>query len=237
MVSQKGLSLEEINRQVITCSKCPRLVEFRVKVAGTKARFRGEPYWSKPVPGYGDPLARIVVVGLAPAPHGGNRTGRVFTGDETANNLMRALYSVGLANQPYSVNRMDGLRLRGVYLTAAVKCAPPDNRPLASEVRNCMEYLVEELRALREARVYVALGSIAWGSLLEALSKAFAIGALPKTRFRHGLKLKFDLDNETRWLIASYHPSPRNVRTGLLTIDMLVSIFREAARLAGINRG
>ena len=230
-----SLSLSEINRRVVSCFKCPRLVEFRVKVAGTRAKFRGEQYWSKPVPGYGDPMARIVVVGLAPAPHGGNRTGRVFTGDETANNLMEALYSVGLANQPYSVNRMDGLKLRGVYLTAAVKCAPPDNRPLASEIRNCIGYLVDELKALREARVYVALGSIAWGSLLKAISMAFSMGSPLRVKFRHGLKLRISIEGRARWLLASYHPSPRNVRTGLLTKEMLVSVFREAVRLAEIN--
>jgi uracil-DNA glycosylase family 4 len=232
---QALLRLAEINSRIIDCARCPRLVRFRSSVAGTRARFRGETYWSRPVPGYGDPDARIVVVGLAPAPHGGNRTGRVFTGDETANNLMSVLYEVGLANKPYSLHRDDGLELRGVYLTAAVKCAPPDNRPLALEIRNCLDYLVDELRALRSAVVYVALGSIAWGSLLKALSLAFEAGELPRSiAFSHGARVRARIGGYTRWLLASYHPSPRNMRTGLLTREMLLSVFMEAVRLAGI---
>ncbi len=228
-------SIEELNRDLIECSLCPRLARYRVEVAGSNPRYRGERYWSKPVPGYGPVDARIVVVGLAPAPHGGNRTGRVFTGDYTATNLMKALHQVGLANKPYSRSREDGLELCGTYLTAALKCAPPDNRPLASELRNCFRYISQEIALLRNARVYVALGRVAWDTLIRVFRQGLSID-IPTRSFSHGKVLEISLqDGGKRYLVASYHPSPRNMWTGTLTHDMLVSVFRKAIELAGFT--
>lgn len=222
-------SLDMIVREVISCTLCPRLAKYRVEVA---LRDPGRVYWARPVPGYGDPLARIFVVGLAPAARGGNRTGRVFTGDETSQNLMRALYEVGLSNQPYSVSADDGLILRDVYLTAAVKCAPPDNKPNAREIVNCNRYLEAEVRLLSRSRVFIALGSIAWGALLKAIERSLG-ASIGRLGFTHGAVYRVDtMLRGAVWLIASYHPSPRNMRTGRLSHEMLVSVFRRAIDLA-----
>lgn len=224
-------TLDLLAMRIIGCSLCPRLSRYRVEVS---KRYGGESFWSKPVPGYGDPMARVFVAGLAPAAMGGNRTGRVFTGDETSNNLMRALYEAGYANQPYSVSRDDGLILRDIYLTASVKCVPPENRPTREEILNCSSYLVEEIRILRRARVFIALGRIAWDSLKYAVG--IALGAsIPNYRFYHGAE--YMVNTRMRgsvWLIASYHPSPRNMRTGRLSHGMLVRIFRRARELADL---
>jgi len=223
--------IEILARRIISCSLCPRLSRYRVEVA---KKYSDKSFWSKPVPGYGDPMARIFVVGLAPAARGGNRTGRVFTGDETSNNLMRALYETGYANQPYSISRDDGLILRDIYLTASVKCVPPENRPARKEILNCSNYLVEEIRVLGRSRVFIALGRIAWDSLKHAVG--IALGAsIPSYSFHHGAEYMV----ETRlrggvWLIASYHPSPRNMRTGRLSHNMLVKIFKRARELADL---
>jgi uracil-DNA glycosylase family 4 len=158
----KYYSLEELNNDIIKCEKCPRLVKYRIEVAGKNPKFKNDNYWSKPVTGFGNPVARIVIIGLAPAAHGGNRTGRVFTGDESASNLMKALYEVGLTNQPTSTNKNDGLIVRNLYITAALKCAPPNNLPLKNELKNCSVYLDAELKLLKNAKVYIALGRIAW---------------------------------------------------------------------------
>ncbi|MEM2204387.1 MAG: uracil-DNA glycosylase [Sulfolobales archaeon] len=227
--------LGKLSGEVISCSLCTRLARYRVEASLKDPR---RVYWAKPVPGYGDPMARIFVVGLAPAVRGGNRTGRVFTGDETSQNLMRALYEVGLSNQPYSISADDGLVLRDVYLTAAVKCAPPDNRPNAQEIANCSRYLEAEVRLLKRSRVFVALGNIAWsamlkavGSTLEPYLKDLDLG------FRHGAIYSVETRlRGTVWLISSYHPSPRNMRTGRLTHEMLVSIFRRAVDLANADQ-
>ena len=228
-----------LSDRIITCARCPRLVEYRVEVARRYAHlYPGEEFWAKPVPGYGDPRARLLIVGLAPAARGGNRTGRVFTGDESGNNLARALYEAGLANQPYSTHRDDGLELRGTYLTAAVKCVPPDNRPTRREVLNCLDYLVEEIKLLRNARVFLALGSIAWSSLTSAVARALGAPGWRPPPFKHGLEES--LHTERRGvvhLMASYHPSPRNVRTGLLKLEELVNILKRASRLAGLEGG
>ncbi len=217
---------------VILCSLCPRLARYRVEVA---LRDPGRVYWARPVPGYGDPSARIFVVGLAPAAKGGNRTGRVFTGDETSQNLVRALYEAGLSNQPYSVSADDGLILRDVYLTAAVKCVPPNNRPSAQEIANCSRYLEAEVFLLKRSRVFVALGRIAWEAVLRAIEAALG-ASIRGLGFKHGSEYRV----ETRvrgsiWLLASYHPSPRNTRTGRLMHDMLVSIFKRALYLADLQ--
>jgi len=222
--------LASIVERIVRCSMCPRLASYRVEIA---SEYPGERFWAKPVPGYGDPMARVFVVGLAPAARGGNRTGRVFTGDETSNNLMRALYDAGFASQPYSISRDDGLVLRDIYLTAAVKCAPPGNRPAASEILNCSAYLVEEVALLRRARVFVALGRVAWEAMLGAVGRA--LGAeLRGLGFSHGAV--YTVVTRSRgsvWLLASYHPSPRNMRTGRLSHSMLLEVFRRARDIAG----
>ncbi|HWQ17740.1 MAG TPA: uracil-DNA glycosylase [Sulfolobales archaeon] len=225
--------LGKLAGEVISCSLCPRLARYRVEAS---LKDPGRVYWAKPVPGYGDPMARIFVVGLAPAVRGGNRTGRVFTGDETSQSLMRALYEVGLSNQPYSISADDGLVLRDVYLTAAVKCAPPDNRPNAQEIATCNRYLEAEVKLLKRSRVFVALGNIAWIAMLRAIGNALE-AYLKDLEFRHGAV--YSVETRLRgvvWLISSYHPSPRNMRTGRLTHEMLVAIFRRAVDLANTDQ-
>jgi uracil-DNA glycosylase family 4 len=216
--------LRELQEEILACNRCPRLREFDVKVGlNPPRRFRGQAYWSRPVPSLGDPLAPIVIVGMAPAPHGGNRTGRMFTGDQSGNNFFRALYEAGLANRPVSVSRDDGLQVYHVYITAALHCAPPDNRPLREEVENCFPYLREEISLLPNAKVFVALGRLAF----EQLCRIFNI----RPEFKHGAEYRLP---DGRWLIASYHPSPRNVNTGTLTIEGLRAIFERAKELAGL---
>lgn len=211
------------------CRRCPRLVEWRERVARTKrAAYASEEYWGRPVPGFGDPRARLMVVGLAPAAHGGNRTGRIFTGDRSGDWLFASLYRTGWANQPHSVHRNDGLRLHRAYVAAVVRCAPPANRPLPQERDNCLPYLVAELRALTGLRVAVALGSFAWDGFLRAWAAAGGDVPRPKPRFAHGAET--DLGRLT--LLGCYHPSQQNTFTGRLTGDMLDAVFRRAAELA-----
>ena len=235
--------LSALAQRIVACAACPRLVAYRAAVAQAKRRaYRDEDYWGKPVPGFGDPQARVIVVGLAPAAHGGNRTGRMFTGDASGDFLYRALYRVGLANQPVSRQCGDGLALRGAYITAACRCAPPDNRPTREELARCRPYLVEELRLLEQAQVLVCLGQIAFEAALAALRELGAgqpepVGevATPRPRFRHGALYRWAAlpwRNSTLWLIASYHPSRRNTQTGLLDEAMLDAIFRTARQLA-----
>lgn len=217
--------MEALCRQVIACRRCPRLVRHRERVAREKVRrYREWEYWGRPVPGFGDPAARLLVVGLAPAAHGGNRTGRVFTGDRSGDFLYRALFRAGFASQPTSTNRNDGLHLTDCYVTAAVRCAPPDNKPTPIELEHCRPFLLEELTLLREVRVIVALGQIAFRVCLAAL-KAHGIPLpTPRPRFRHGqiTVLQPDLDLV---LVASYHPSQQNTQTGRLTEAMFQQIF------------
>ncbi|WCM35570.1 uracil-DNA glycosylase [Sulfolobus acidocaldarius] len=215
-------SYQNFLSSLLSCSKCPRLVQHRNSFP--------QNYWRKPVPPNGDLRSRIVIVGLAPAGNGGNRTGRVFTGDESSNNLTKALYDTGLANQPYSVSRDDGLKLNDVYITAVVKCVPPENKPTTGEIRNCMSYLEEETRMLTEAKVYVALGKVAWDSLINLFkSKGYELNG--DRKFSHGKIVKLVKDGNIVYLIGSYHPSPRNVRTRRLTIEMLEEIFETAKSL------
>ncbi len=191
-------------------------------------RFRGEVYWSRPLPAFGNPLSRLLIVGLAPAAHGGNRTGRIFTGDESGNFLFRALHAVGLSNQPQSIRPGDGLELPGALLTAAVKCAPPDNRPLPEEFDNCREYLIREASLLDPPRVFVALGGLAFESCLLALASSGVAVPRPRPRFAHGARYAL----ERNVLYASYHPSQQNTFTGRLTQRMLRAVLRRAAREA-----
>jgi len=217
-------SLELVRREVIVCAKCPRLVRYRERVAREKKReFRHEEYWGRPVPGFGDPSARLVAVGLAPAAHGSNRTGRVFTGDRSAAFLVRAFHAAGFANQPTSLRRGDGLRYQDLYLTAALRCAPPDNRPTPDERANCAPFLERELRLLTEARAILALGGVAWDALRDIVPRVYG-GERPVSAFAHGACVPLGPGRPLLW--GSYHPSPQNTNTGKLTLPMLVDLLR-----------
>ena len=217
-------AFDAVRREVIACRQCPRLVQYRERIAQTpKREFRGSTYWGKGVPGFGDPHARLVAVGLAPAAHGSNRTGRVFTGDRSAAFLVRAFHTVGFANQPTSTARGDGLTYRDLYLTAAVRCAPPGNQPSPTETANCLPYLVRELRLLTEARAILALGGFAWAAVKEAAQRAYD-AEVPSTPFAHGACAPLGGGRPILW--ASYHPSPQNTNTGKLTQPMLVDLLR-----------
>ncbi len=218
-------SLEELNKEIVRCRRCPRLVRYRERVARTKvARFRDWTYWGRPVPGFGDPAARMLVVGLAPAAHGGNRTGRVFTGDRSGDWLFRALYRAGFANQPTSRSKDDGLVLTDAYIAATVRCAPPANRPNPAEFARCRPYLEGELQLLRNLRVVVVLGQTAMDHFLRAWAAADHVMPRPRPRFGHAQAFRL----EPITLIASYHPSQRNTQTGLLTEPMFDRVFRLA---------
>jgi uracil-DNA glycosylase family 4 len=204
------------------------LVAWREEVARTRtARFADEDYWGRPVPGFGDPRARIMVLGLAPAAHGGNRTGRIFTGDRSGDFLFAGLHRVGLANQPASISRDDGLRLRGVYIAAVNRCAPPGNRPTPRERDNCLPYLQRELVALTRLRVVVALGAFAWDGVLRAFA-AQGHPVRPKPGFGHGSRAEVG----PYALVGCYHPSQQNTFTGRLTPEMLDAVLQRAKRLA-----
>jgi uracil-DNA glycosylase len=220
--------LQRLNREVVQCRRCPRLVAWREQVASEKrAAFRDQVYWGRPVPGFGDPAAGLLILGLAPAAHGGNRTGRIFTGDRSGDWLFASLFRTGFANQPTSVAADDGLALRACYITAPVKCAPPDNRPLPAERDACAPWLAAEL-ALLDLRVVVALGAFAWDQALRHLGPV-----RPKPRFGHGAEAPLPHD---RVLLGSYHVSQQNTSTGRLTVPMLDSVFLRARDLLG-DRG
>ena len=217
------MSLSDVQRRVIQCRRCPRLVEWRELVAREKrAAFRDEEYWGRPVPGFGDRGARVYVLGLAPAAHGGNRTGRVFTGDRSGDWLFGSLYRTGFANQPTSVSADDGLRLSDAFVAAAVRCAPPANKPLPSERDNCLPYAAEELELLRPA-VVVCLGAFAW----DAACRLY--GLRPRPRFGHGAEFEID---DGPVLLGTYHPSQQNTFTGKLTEPMLDAVFARSRELA-----
>ena len=221
--------LERLEAQVIECRRCPRLVAWREEVARTRrAAYAEEEYWGRPLPGFGDPAARILIVGLAPAAHGGNRTGRIFTGDRSGDWLFAALWRAGLASQPESVSRDDGLKLRDGWISAVVRCAPPANRPLPSERDNCLPYLERELGLLERVRVIVCLGGFGWDGVLRALSTRSVDIPRPRPKFGHGARATVG-----PWeLLGCYHPSQQNTFTGRLTEDMLDDVFNEARRLA-----
>ena len=223
--------LARLAGRVARCRACPRLVSHRERVARERvARFRDWVYWGRPVPGFGDPRARLLVVGLAPAAHGGNRTGRVFTGDESGNWLYRAMHAAGFASQATSVARDDGLRLLDAYVTAAARCAPPDNRPTPSEFARCRPFLVQELALLARLRVVVVLGKIAHDGFLAALAARGDRVPVPRPRFAHGVQ--HVLPNGLV-LLCSYHPSQQNTFTGRLTRPMLDAVFARAAAIVG----
>ncbi|MGA8220607.1 MAG: uracil-DNA glycosylase [Candidatus Acidiferrales bacterium] len=224
--------LEQLNEEIIVCRKCPRLVRYREKIAREKRRaFRECEYWGKPVPGFGDPHARLLILGLAPAAHGGNRTGRVFTGDRSGDFLYKALYESGFANQARATSRDDGLRLKDAYIAATVRCAPPANKPLPSELANCRPYFERELEVLRP-RAILVLGSIAMRAYLGLLKERGEIRSLAEFPFRHGAR--YVLPGELPRLFASYHPSQQNTFTGKLTGAMLVRVMKD---IRGCLRG
>ncbi len=222
--------LIDLERRVTRCRRCPRLVEWRERVAREKrAAYAREPYWGRPVAGFGDPEARVFILGLAPAAHGGNRTGRVFTGDRSGDFLFEALHRAGLANQPTSQHPGDGLELQGAFVAAAVRCAPPANRPLPEERDNCLPYAAEEWRLLRDVRVVVCLGSYAWDAALRLEAMLGGRRVTPKPRFGHGAEHELP---SGRLLLGTYHPSQQNTFTGKLTPEMLERVFRRAAERA-----
>ena len=221
-------ALDALQAEIVACRRCPRLVEWRERVAREKVkRFRDEPYWGRPVPGFGDPDARILVIGLAPAAHGGNRTGRVFTGDASGDFLWAALHEVGLADRASSRRANDGLTLHGVRIAAAVRCAPPANKPTIDERDNCAPYLVRELAALPNVSVLVPLGQFGWDAALRTLA-ALGHPAIPQPRFGHGAEATVGPYR----LVGSYHPSQQNTFTGRLTSTMLVDVLARASQVA-----
>jgi uracil-DNA glycosylase len=221
--------LAALTAEVVECRRCPRLVAWREEVARTKtARFAHQAYWGRPVPGWGDPRATIMVVGLAPAAHGGNRTGRIFTGDRSGDFLFASLHRVGLANQAESVSRDDGLKLLGVYVGAVNRCAPPGNRPTPEERDACLPYLERELAILADVRVIVALGAFAWDGVLRALA-ALGHPARPRPRFRH----RAEASVGPYVLLGSFHPSQQNTFTAKLTPAMLDGVWLRARAIAG----
>ena len=216
-------SLVQLHADVCDCRRCPRLVEWRERVAVEKrASYRDETYWGRGVPGFGDSRARVMVLGLAPAAHGANRTGRVFTGDRSGDWLYRAMHRAGFANQPTSVHSNDGLKLRGAWVAAAVKCAPPDNKPLPEERDACRPFLQREMALLTQVKVVVCLGGFAY----EAVCSEF--GVRPRPKFGHGVEVETP---SGLTLLCSYHPSQQNTFTGRLTEPMLDDVFRRAAEL------
>jgi uracil-DNA glycosylase family 4 len=217
--------------EVVACRRCPRLVDWRERVAAERrASFADQEYWGRPVPSFGDPAARILVLGLAPAAHGGNRTGRIFTGDRSGDWLFASLWRCGLANQPESVARDDGLELRSTWITAAVRCAPPANKPLPAERDNCFPYLLRELELLDDVRVVVCLGGFAWDAALRARAALGDPAPRPKPRFGHGAEVLAG-----RWpLLGCYHPSQQNTFTGRLTEPMMDAVLVRARELAGL---
>jgi len=221
-------ALARLQREIVACRACPRLVTYRERIAREKRRqFRDWGYWGKPLPGFGDPGARVVLVGLAPAAHGGNRTGRMFTGDRSGDWLFGALHRAGFANQPDSIDHDDGLQLRDAYITAAVRCAPPDNKPAREEIARCRGYLVRELALLPNVRVVVALGRIATDAYLAARAVAGQSVPRPRPRFAHGAVHPLD----EVMLVTSYHPSQQNTLTGRLTRPMFDRVFRIVGQL------
>jgi len=222
--------LKVLNADVVDCVRCPRLVVYREKIASEKRRaYLDWEYWGKPVPGFGDPNARVLILGLAPGAHGSNRTGRPFTGDASGNFMYPILYETGFASRPTAIDRNDGLILTDLYITAAARCAPPDNKPLPQELANCASFLDCELNGLKSLKVIVALGKIGFDAYLNYLKWGGMIGSKALYIFRHAARYQMP---DGRILLASYHPSNQNTNTGKLTRQMFVEIFQEARRLA-----
>ena len=223
--------LEILQQEISNCGLCPRLREHCANIAAIRRRaYRDQQYWGKPVPAFGDPSARVLILGLAPAAHGANRTGRMFTGDRSGEFLYRALYRTGFASQPTSVSRDDGLTLHDAFITAAARCAPPDNKPTPEELRNCRPFFERELDLLPNVRVVVALGKIAFDTYLDVLKSHGVIRSRAPYVFGHDREFRIAPGQPV--LVSSYHPSQQNTSTGKLTEEMLVRVFRRARRLA-----
>ena len=222
------MTLSKLNKEIINCRKCNRLVNFREKIAKEKRKqYQDQIYWGKPINGYGDQNARLLMVGLAPAAHGGNRTGRVFTGDKSADFLFKCLYEAGFSNQPTSVERDDGLRLKNLYLTTALKCVPPEDKPTSTELKTCFSFFNQEINSLKKINTIVALGKIGYDACINYYKQYFDI----KNRdyiFRHGGQSKLP-DNKI--LIGSYHPSPRNVNTGRIDQKKMVKLLKQVKKI------
>lgn len=233
MRGSKTDKLNRLNHKIISCLKCPRLVAWREKVAREKvARFADWTYWGKPVPGFGDPDAHVLIVGLAPAAHGANRTGRMFTGDRSGEWLHRTLHKFEFSNQQTADSASDNLKLNDCYLTAIVRCAPPANKPLRDEIENCRPYLLSELNIFKDLKVIVALGKIAFDWTIDSLEELKIARFDKRPKFVHGVELQI---NERMTLIASYHPSQQNTFTGKLTQEMFTRIFKKARKLLSIS--
>jgi len=229
-MSKTPVRLVQLNREIVVCERCPRLRRYCRKIAREKRRaYRDWEYWGKPVPGFGDPRARVLLLGLAPGAHGSNRTGRMFTGDGSGYFLYPVLHEAGFASHAGGGHANDGLKLRGAYITAAARCAPPGNKPTRKELANCAPFLDRELALLKQVRVVVALGKIAFDAYLDHLKRRGLIASRSGYVFRHGASYPLP---DGRLLLASYHPSQQNTNTGKLTREMFLEIFREAARLS-----
>ena len=226
LASVKKAALEALGKRVLSCRRCPRLVDYISRVTRDKVRrYREQCYWGRPIPGFGDPEARLLIIGLAPAAHGGNRTGRMFTGDSSGDWLIKALYKTGFSNQPNSVSRDDGLKLIFGYITAAIRCAPPHNKPLAKEIRNCSEYLLEEVRLLDKVEIVLTLGRVAFDTYRKYI---YPRNCKLKPRFQHG---EFHKLKGMPTLVTSYHPSRQNTQTGKLSWEMWTGVFEKIKQM------
>ena len=225
-----NIKFKKLNKTIVNCKKCPRLTNFIKKISSEKRKQNiNEKYWGKPVTGFGDLNAKLIIIGLAPAAHGGTRTGRAFTGDKSGDFLFKSLYSVKLSNQDYSKKINDGLKLKSTYITNILKCVPPGDKPEKNELIKCSNYFIKELDYLKNLSVIVALGKVAFDNCLKIYKKRFKI--FKKFEFKHGRKY---LLPDNKILIASYHPSPRNVNTKVVTSRMINQLFRKAKKIAKI---
>ena len=225
-----NIKFKKLNKTIVNCKKCPRLTNFIKKISSEKRKQNiNEKYWGKPVTGFGDLNAKLIIIGLAPAAHGGTRTGRAFTGDKSGDFLFKSLYSVKLSNQDYSKKINDGLKLKSTYITNILKCVPPGDKPEKNELIKCSNYFIKELDYLKNLSVIVALGKVAFDNCLKIYKKRFKI--FKKFEFKHGRKY---LLPDNKILIASYHPSPRNVNTKVVTSKMINQLFRKAKKIAKI---
>ena len=222
------IRLNDLNKTIVNCKKCPRLVKFIRKVSSIKRKQnRDEVYWGKPVPGFGDLSSKIAIIGLAPAAHGGTRTGRAFTGDKSGDFLFKCLYKVGISNYPFSKHLNDNLKLKSTYITNILKCVPPEDKPLSNEISNCSDFFDEEMLCLKKLKVIVTLGKVAFDNCIKLYKQKFNIKE--KFIFKHGKK---QLLPNGLIILSSYHPSPRNVNTKLISTTMMVNLFKKAKKLA-----
>ena len=222
------IRLNELNKTIVNCKKCPRLVKFVKKVSTEKRKQNiHEIYWGKPVPGFGNLESKLAIIGLAPAAHGGTRTGRAFTGDKSGDFLFRCLYEVGISNSPFSKNLNDNLELKSTYITNILKCVPPEDKPLSNEISNCSKFFDEEILSLKKLKVIVTLGKVAYDNCMKLYNQKFDIKH--KMIFKHG---KTQVLPNGLIILSSYHPSPRNVNTKLISNKMMITLFKKAKRLA-----